>query len=129
MQYKIVQTNKLYIVGLKAEASFMTNAQVTPQLARQFMPRLKELESRKDDCRLSLQNYKDFDFKNFSPQTPFEKWIGVEVNHLQSIPKDMFGLEIEAGNYLVIDFKGSIPEFIKQWQYIHSTWLPNSEFE
>ena len=30
---------------------------------------------------------------------------------------------------LVIDFKGSIPDFIKFWQNIHSSWLPNSKFE
>jgi len=129
MQYRIVQTDKIFIIGVKAEASFSTNGQVTGQLARQFMPRQKEIKNRKDNFSLSLQNYDDFDFKNFSPTTSFEKWIGVETTDLNDIPIGMQSLEIKASRYLVIDFKGSIPEFIKQWQYIHSKWLPASEFE
>ena len=60
---------------------------VTPQLARQFMPRLKEVTSRKDTYTLSLQNYNHFDYKTFNPDEGFEKWIGVEVTDLDIVPK------------------------------------------
>ncbi|WP_296324390.1 GyrI-like domain-containing protein [Winogradskyella sp.] len=129
MKYKIVEARAFNIVGLKADANFVTNGQVTSQLARGFMPRLKDIKSLKDPYTLSLQKYEDFNFKNFNPSTSFEKWIGVEVDTFDAIPEDLETLTIPSGNYLVIDFKGSIPEFIKQWQYIHSTWLPKSEFE
>jgi len=129
MRHRIVKQRAFFIVGLKAEANFTTNGQVTSQLARAFMPRLNEITSRKDSFTLSLQNYNDFNFKNFNPDTHFEKWIGVEVENHDETPKGLQALTIASGNYLVIDFKGSIPQFMKQWQYIHSQWLPNSEYE
>ncbi len=129
MRYRIVKKDKFFVIGVCAEASFATNGEVTPRLAKQFMPRLKEVQNRKDSFRLSLQKYNNFNFQTFGSTTPFEKWIGVEVADIDNIPAGMDTLEIPAGNCLVIDFEGSIPEFIKQWQYIHSTWLPASEFE
>ncbi|TCK67517.1 AraC family transcriptional regulator [Winogradskyella wandonensis] len=129
MKYRLVETNKIYVVGLSSEANFQSISQVTPRLAKQFMPRLGEISNRKDNYTLSLQSYKCFDFSKFNPTETFEKWIGVEVSNLDDVPQDIETFTIHAGKYLIIDFKGSIPEFIKQWQYIHSTWLPNSEFE
>lgn len=129
MEYRIVEAEDIKIVGVKAEANFNTINSITPQLAKQFMPRLKEITSRKDDFSLSLQKYTDFNFKMFNPNDVFEKWIGVEVRDFDAIPQNMETLLIPASKYLVIDFKGTIPKFIKLWQHIHSTWLPNSEFE
>ena len=129
MQYRVVQKGKFFVIGVCAEASFATNGEVTPRLAKHFMPRLKEVPNRTDSFRLSLQKYNNFKFEKFSPTTPFKKWIGVEVTDIENTPVGMDTLEIPSGNYLVIDFKGSIPEFINQWQCIHSTWLPASEFE
>ena len=129
MKYRIVNHKKLHVVGLKAEANFRNIHLVTPQLARQFMPRVKEIKYRKDAFKLSLQNYNHFNYKTFNPDEAFEKWVGVEVNNLNEVPNAMETLIITSGKYLVIDFKGSIPEFIKFWQHIHTTWLPNSDFE
>lgn len=129
MEYRVIESKALKIVGVKAEASFMTNSKVTPELAKQFMPRLGEIRSRTDNYTLSLQNYNDFNFQSFSPNTVFEKWIGVTVNDFKNVPKGIHTLTIVSGRYIVIDFKGSISEFIKLWQYIHSTWLPNTDFK
>lgn len=128
MKYRIVDADKMYVVGVKAQANFMTNGQITGQLARQFMPRLREITNRKNDYSLSLQKYKNFNFNDFTPQTNFEKWIGVEVEDLESIPEGMLSLVINPGNYLVFDFKGSIQDFIAFWQELHSNLLPNSVF-
>lgn len=129
MTYRIVETEDIYIIGVNAKANFQNISEITPQLARQFMPRVKDITARKDNYTLSLQNYKLFDFKKFNPTETFEKWIGVEVNNFNKVPNGLSTLRIDSGKYLVIDFKGSIAEFIKFWQNIHSTWLPNSEFE
>ncbi len=129
MEYEIVETKSINVIGVKAQASFITNGQVTSQLAKQFMPRLKEITNRKDNYSLSLQNYNGFNIVNLSPTTSFEKWIGVEVNSLDIIPEGLETLKITSGKYLVIDFKGSIPQFMQLWQHIHLDWLPKSEFE
>ena len=129
MKYRTVESEEIHVVGLRAEVSFVTNGQITGRLARSFMPRLNEVKNRKDLFTLSLQNYSHFDFKKFNLNETFEKWIGVEVTNLDQVPKDMQTLSIISGRYLVIDFKGSIPDFIKFWQNIHSGWLPNSEYK
>jgi len=129
MKYRIVESKEILIVGLKAEANFHNIHLVTPQLARQFMPRLNEVKHRKGSFILSLQKYNHFDYNTFNPDESFKKWIGVEVINLDAVPQNMETLSIATGRYLVIDFKGSLPEFIKFWQNIHSSWLPNSEYE
>lgn len=129
MKHRIIQSPEILIVGLKTEMSFKTINEDTGKLARQFMPRLKEVQYRVDNYRLSLQNYNNFDYKNLSPIEAFEKWVGVEVSSFNNVPEGMETLTINAGNYLVIDFKGSMQEFIKNWNYIHSQWLPNSDFK
>ncbi|WP_157662552.1 MULTISPECIES: GyrI-like domain-containing protein [unclassified Winogradskyella] len=129
MKYRVVDSEEILVVGLKAKANFQNISQVTRQLAKQFMPRLDEVINRKNTFTLSLQNYNRFNFKNFNPNEMFEKWIGVEVNSLDEVPENMETLTITSGRYLVIDFKGSIPDFIEFWQKIHSSWLPSSDFE
>ena len=129
MTHRIIQSPEILIVGMKATMSFSNISEETGKLARQFMPRLKEIRGRVDDNTLSLQNYDDFDYTKVSPTMTFEKWVGVEVDNLNDVPEGMETLTINSGRYLVIDFKGSIQEFVKNWNYIHSQWLPNSDYE
>ncbi|MCK0108551.1 GyrI-like domain-containing protein [Flavobacteriaceae bacterium S0825] len=129
MTHRIIQSPEILIVGMKATMSFSNISEETGKLARQFMSRLKEIRGRVDDNTLSLQNYDDFDYTKVSPTMTFEKWVGVEVDNLNDVPEGMETLTINSGRYLVIDFKGSIQEFVKNWNYLHSQWLPNSEYE
>ena len=89
MEYKIVKTDKILIVGLSATANFLNTNQITGQLARQFMPRVGEVIHRKDNFKLSLHDYSNFNISEFNPNQTFQKWIGVEVNNLQSVPGQM----------------------------------------
>ncbi|WP_336065608.1 GyrI-like domain-containing protein [Mesoflavibacter sp. CH_XMU1404-2] len=129
MEYKIVKTDKILIVGLSATANFLNTNQITGQLARQFMPRVGEVIHRKDNFKLSLHDYSNFNISEFNPNQTFQKWIGVEVNNLQSVPGQMETLTIYAGKYLVINFEGTIEAFVGFWQDLHFNWLPNSEFD
>ncbi|RZN82650.1 MAG: AraC family transcriptional regulator, partial [Winogradskyella sp.] len=94
MKYRVVDSEEILVVGLKAKANFQNISQVTRQLAKQFMPRLDEVINRKNTFTLSLQNYNRFNFKNFNPNEMFEKWIGVEVNSLDEVPENMETLTI-----------------------------------
>lgn len=129
MKHRLIQSPIIYIVGMKATMSFNTISEDTGKLARQFIPRLKEVKNRVDDNTLSLQNHDNFDYNNIPTTMTFEKWIGVEVANLNNVPEGMETLTIKPGKYLVIDFKGAMQEFVKNWHYLHSQWLPNSEFE
>lgn len=129
MTYRIIQSLEILIIGMKANMSFSSISEDTGKLARQFMPRLKEVKNRVDNNTLSLQNYNNFEYKKVSPTITFEKWIGVEVSSFNEVPEGMETLTIKTGNYLVIDFKGSLQEFVKHWNYLHAEWLPNSEYK
>lgn len=129
MNPKIVNSKDILIIGMRTNMSFQTINQETGQLARQFMPRRHEIQSRVGTYSFSIQNYDNFNFKILNPTSTFEKWVGVEVSNASPVPQGMEVLTIKSGNYLVFNYKGSAQDFPKFWQHLHTEWLPNSEFE
>jgi AraC family transcriptional regulator len=128
MNPRLINSKDILIIGMRANISFQTINQETGQLARQFMPRRYEIKSRVGSYSFSIQNYDSFDFKTITPTKTFEKWVGVEVSDTSQVPEAMEVLSIEAGHYLVFNYKGSDQDFPKFWQQLHAEWLPNSEF-
>lgn len=129
MKPKLVNSKDILIIGMRAQMSFHTINQETGQLARQFMPRRHEIQSRVGTHSFSIQNYDNFNFKTITSAKTFEKWVGVEVSDVSQVPENMEVLTIKAGHYLVFNYKGSAQDFPKFWQKLHAEWLPNSEFE
>ncbi|OBX23857.1 MULTISPECIES: GyrI-like domain-containing protein [Bizionia] len=129
MDYQKVTTKDILIIGNKSELSFLTNGEGTGSLARQFMPRLQEITNRVGTYSFSIQNYKYFNIKTMTPETLFEKWIGVAVSNVDTIPESMESLIIAGGDFLVFPFQGSVADFIKFWQQLHNEWLPNSIYQ
>ena len=129
MNPKLVTTDDILIIGMRAQMSFQNINEETSKLARQFMPRRNEVKNRVDAYAFSLQNYDNFNFKLFNPSITFEKWVGVEVSDASQIPDNMELLTIPKGNYLVFNYKGSAQGFPQFWQQLHGEWLPHSEFE
>lgn len=129
MNPKLVATEDILIIGMRADMSFQNINEETGKLARQFMPRRHEVKNRVGTHTFSLQNYNHFDFKSLNPSITFEKWVGVEVSDASFFPEGMEVLTIPAGNYLVFDYQGSAHGFPAFWQQLHGDWLPNSEFE
>ncbi|MCF1192949.1 GyrI-like domain-containing protein [Mangrovimonas sp. AS39] len=130
MSYKhqVFQVEDIKVVGVHAPATFQTIAHVTGNLARAFMPRRKEIENRIGTHSFSIQDY-DAVLNNISPQTSFEKWVGVEVSDFENVPEGMNPLVLQGGAYLVIDFEGSPSDFPKLWQFILQEWLPSSNYK
>ncbi|MBD3892070.1 GyrI-like domain-containing protein [Olleya marilimosa] len=128
MTPKIINTKPIVIVGLKANLSFTTNGQGTAKLAKQFMPNRNHIVNRVGSEKFSIQIYDQFDYSKMSPNTLFEKWIGVEVSNAKALPSDMEVLTIPTGQYAVFNYKGKPDGFFKAWQYIHTTWLPKSGY-
>tara|TARA_R100001377_G_C3165449_1_gene101153 strand:- start:303 stop:839 length:537 start_codon:yes stop_codon:yes gene_type:complete len=129
MDYQKITTQDILIIGKKAQLSFITNGAGTGNLARQFMPRLNEISNRVGTYSFSIQNYKSFNLKTMTPETLFEKWVGVEVSNIDSIPENMETLIIQGGDFLVFPFQGSVDEFVTFWQKLHTEWLPNSNYQ
>lgn len=129
MQHRIEEIKDRFVVGVKANMSFQTIQQATGILARQFMPRRHEISSRIGKHVFSIQNYGELDLKDVSPQTVFEKWIGVEVSNMDVVPEGMDTFILKAGHYVVFTYKGSLADVPKNRQYIFQDWLPNSNYQ
>ena len=129
MKYKLVTTDDILIIGMRANMSFQTINEETGKLARQFMPRRNENLNRVGTHAFSLQNYDDFNFKTLIPSNTFEKWVGVEVSDASQIPDGMELFTVKAGNFLVFNYKGSAQGFPQFWQELHGEWLPNSQYK
>lgn len=123
---KIIQPKKL--AGRRLSMCIAQDQ--TPLLWRSFMMQRREIKSAVGPELYCLQIYDpSLDFKNFDPQTVFDKWAAAEVTDFESIPEGMESFELEGGLYAVFTYKGRAADFEETFHYIFSTWLPGSGYE
>lgn len=115
----------LQLVGLSLEVSVAHNT--TGLLWSRFGPRIKDIENKTANYKLSLQEYPIDYFKEFSPDKSFIKWALVPVSDLSSIPEGLASFTLKKGLYAVFKYKGPSND-PSIFQYIFSKWLPNSEY-
>jgi len=72
---------------------------------------------------------KSLEFKDFNPNTGFEKWAAVETSDFNDIPEELETYTLKGGLCAVFVHKGPASEFQKTFQFIFSQWLPKSEYE
>lgn len=128
MKHNIVTVKDVYAIGMKMSVNFQTMHIEMAKLARAFMPRRHEIINRIGTHAFSIQDYKQQHFKTITPESLFDKWVAVEVTDLNTVPKGMESLTLKGGDYLVIDYKGTVADFPKIWQFVLKEWLPNSEY-
>jgi len=62
----------------------------TSELWQQFMQRRKEIKNISNSNLYSIQVFDEsLEFKDFNPNTEFEKWAAVEISDLNDIPEDL----------------------------------------
>jgi AraC family transcriptional regulator len=113
------------LIGKRLLMSLADNK--TAELWKSFMPRRREISNNLTDDLISMQIYQPGHFINFKPTNPFEKWAALEVRDFDTIPGDMETFILPGGLYAVFDYKGSSTD-PSIFQYIFSTWLPNSAY-
>jgi AraC family transcriptional regulator len=123
MQPQFVTIESKKLLGICLEMSLAEN--LTGELWRSFMPRLKEIETRVGNHLYSLQVYDEDYFQQFDPTREFEKWALAEVKNFSVIPDEMEPFELPGGLYAVFHHKGMGTEI---FQYIFSEWLPKSGY-
>ena len=127
-QPRIVEIKKKLLVGRAIETSLSENA--TFSLWSKFMPQQSAIKNRLNKDLYSVEVYaKGLDFREFTPQTQFQKWAAVEVSSLDDVPEGMQSLIIEKGLYAVFMHHGPARTFPQTAQYIHGQWIPNSEYQ
>jgi AraC family transcriptional regulator len=93
------------------------------------MPRRKEIRNKLNAELISVEIYdQNLDFKDFNPNTVFEKWAAVEVLAFEEIPENMETLTLTGGLYAVFLYKGAANECASTFRYIFGTWLPASGY-
>ena len=125
MQPRLEVLKAKKLLGQKVTISLVNNR--TAQLWGQFAPRIKEIQHRASEDKVSMQIYPPNYYAQFTPTTLFEKWATVEVASFEAIPNGMQTFVLQEGLYAVFDYKGSSAD-PSIFQYIFSEWIPNSNY-
>ena len=125
LQPRIENLQEKKVVGKHLTMSFADNK--TGELWRSFMPQRKTITNATGNDLYSMQLYEPEFFRQFNPHAPFEKWAAVEVADFDNISEGMEAFTLVGGLYAVFLHKGSSTDN-STFQYIFSTWLPNSEY-
>ncbi len=97
----------------------------TGQLWGQFAPKIKAIQNRASEDKISMQVYPPQFFEQYNPNSEFEKWATVEVRNFDEIPEGMEFFVLEEGLYAVFDHKGSDTSI---FDFIFREWIPNSKY-
>lgn len=122
---RIVEHEARKLVGMTKTMSMTNNR--TAELWSGIMPRLNEIAHRLNEDKISMQIYPADYFDVFNPALEFEKWATVEVSKHENIPEGMSTITLPPGLYAIFDHKGSSAD-PSIFQYIYSTWLPQSPY-
>lgn len=127
MILRIETLNEKKLIGNRIRMRLSNNR--TGELWRDFMPRRKEIKNSVNADLFSIEIYdRSLDFKDFNPDTEFEKWAAVEVSDFDTIPKNMETHVLKGGLYAVFIYKGDANDFQSTFEYIFRTWLPTSDY-
>jgi len=126
MTPRIETIDEKKLVGLRLTMSFADYN--VSQLWQAFMPRRKEIKNNLTSDLISMVIYKPNHFADFKPTNEFERWAAVEVADFDNVPPKIETFVLPGGKYAVFLHKGDIREFTNTFQYILSTWLPQSDY-
>lgn len=117
--------SKKKMLGIQVKTSLSNNK--TGELWQRFMTRKKEIKDILSDDRYAIQIYDRSYFEKFNPKAEFVKWATVEVADFENVPNGMETFILKSGLYAVFEYKGS-SEDKSIFQYIYTSWLPNSDY-
>jgi AraC family transcriptional regulator len=125
MEPQIQTLSEKKLIGKRLVMSLTDNK--TAELWKSFMPRRKEIQNSMGSELYSIQVYDHSYFDNFNPGKTFEKWAAIEVADFDTVPHDMETFILPGGLYAVFLYKGLSTD-TRIFQYIYTTWLPNSNY-
>ncbi|MEI6822727.1 MAG: GyrI-like domain-containing protein [Bacteroidota bacterium] len=125
MKPRIETLIKKILIGKRIAMTFSENK--TFDLWHGFMPRRKEIKNNIGTDLYSIKVYEPSYFTSFNPAKEFDNWAAVEVKDFDIVPEEMETIILKEGLYAVFNYKGLSTDG-SIFQYIYSTWLPNSDY-
>ncbi|HEX6890845.1 MAG TPA: GyrI-like domain-containing protein [Chryseolinea sp.] len=126
MTPRIEKLGELKLVGQRMTMSLSANK--TRELWQKFMQRRQDIPNTVGTTLYSIQLFDDLYFKTFNPHSTFEKLAAVEVTNFDAVPPGMEAFTIPSGLYAVFLHKGAAATAPTTFNYIFSTWFPDSEY-
>ena len=127
-QPRIIEIDEKLLVGLSMTTSLAANE--TFSLWSKFRSRQAEIKNQLSTDLYSVEVFPELlNFRAFTPNSKFQKWAAVEVSDLKPLPEGMNSLIIEKGLYAIFIHYGPAHTFPQTAQYIHSQWLPQSDYQ
>ena len=126
MKPRIINLEEKKLLGQRVLMSLSNNK--TRQLWGQFSPRIKLIENRTSEDKISMQIYPPLFHEQFNPNTEFEKWATVDVKNFENIPKGMNSYILQKGLYAVFNYKG-LSSDSSIFTFIFTEWIPKSIYE
>lgn len=115
------------LIGLHCKTSMVQNN--VPMLWTVFRRRQHEIENVIDNGRYGVSGYKNLDVKQFTLSAMLDKWATVEVSSQDLVPEEMVTYDLSGGLYAKFMHKGGKRNVQMTFEYIYSTWLPNTKYE
>lgn len=126
MKVEMREIEAIQLVGKPMRMSL--NQNFSADLWRSAVPILKKVTNRISEEFISLQHYPADYFTRFNPDTFFEKWACVAVKNVDSISQELESFHLPGGLYAVFHYRGMSGD-PSVFNYIFSSWLPDSGFE
>jgi AraC family transcriptional regulator len=128
MEPRILTMERKIIIGNHRRMSMRHEG--TVDLWRSFMPRRNEILNPSTAELICAQVYDhEFDFRQSTLETRFDKWAGREVVSADHVPSGMEVLEIPSGLYAVFHYVGRPVDCEDFFYNIYFKWLPESGYE
>lgn len=126
MEPRIETLNEKLFVGKTITMSLANNK--TRALWQSFMPERSKIRNSIGQELYSIEVYPPDYFDKFDVHVELEKWAAVEVTDFDAVPDGMNTLRVPAGLYAVFVHRGTASSGPKTYQYILTSWLPNSAY-
>ncbi len=125
---QIVEIDERKVIGVNTQTSLLNNTIL--EMWNRFLKIESKIKDRIDTCYYEIHPYdSDFKMKDFTNDTPFEKWAAIPVANFENIPSGMNAYTLAKGKYAVFAHIGKMTEIQFSFDFIYGTWLPNSEYE
>ena len=121
--------DELKIIGIRGLTSLKNNR--IKSVWDNFMKRIDEIKNRINypDSYGICENNENYNLNDFTEDTEYYIFTGVEVSNFDFIPVDMDTKIVKKGKYAVFTHKGNVEDLRITYDYVWGTWIFKTDLE